>query len=306
VQTDFNLTGATQKPYQVVECRACRFRYLHPRPDAQELARFYAPDYAAYSLKLKPGDALSPEQVSLNRRFRRIALHRLRLLRRFRPPPWTGMRVLDVGCGNAAFLLELLRRHPVEAWGMDINPQSLAELAKLDGRLKLREGDLASSTLPQRYFDVVTLWHVLEHDGDPVGALRRAAGWLRPGGLLLAEVPNAGGLIARICGSSWLGWDLPRHLGHFAAPTLRRAAEQAARWAEVQVLHRYTLAPLTLSPLLASWIIRRRRRQGRSRMKRVAYHRLDGLPAVALRVVNGLEWLLGGNGLLLVARKMTG
>jgi Methyltransferase domain len=149
---------------------------------------------------------------------------------------------------------------------------------------------------------VITLWHVLEHDGDPVRSLRQIAEWLRPGGLLIAEVPNAAGMIARLCGSSWLGWDLPRHLVHFAPSTLRQAAVRAG-WTDVRVVRAYTLNPVAVSPLLASLAIRRRRRQGRTRMRRVPYHRLNGMTGVALRLVNGVEWLLGGNGLVLVARK---
>jgi 2-polyprenyl-3-methyl-5-hydroxy-6-metoxy-1,4-benzoquinol methylase len=253
-------------------------------------------------MQLVREDHATKEQASIRRRVQRIARQRLALLRRFQPLLGTGLRVLDIGCGNGGFLLELVRQRSVEAWGMDISAASLAPLAQLESRLRLVTGDLAHGQLPNRHFDVITLWHVLEHDADPVLALRRIAGWLRPGGLLLAEVPNAGGLIARLCGTSWLGWDLPRHLVHFTPDTLRRAACEAG-WKDVRVLRAYTMNPLALSPLLASLVIRRRQRQGRKRMKRVSYHRFDGLAGLALRLINGVERLLGGNGLLLVARK---
>ena len=118
------------------------------------------------------------------------------------------------------------RQHPVEAWGLDIGESSLAPLRQLDPRLRLVAGDLFNAELPAGYFDVITLWHVLEHTGDPVENLRRVGKLLKPGGLLLAEVPNSAGLIARICGPYWLGWDLPRHLVHFTPRTLRHAARR--------------------------------------------------------------------------------
>lgn len=287
-----------------MECTGCRFRYLQPRPDPDELAQFYQADYPAWALQIQSdGQAVNPEQESVTRRFRQVASQRLGLLDRFLARPWPGLRVLDVGCGNGAFLMELVRRHEAEAWGMDISGDSLTGLARLEPRLRLVTGDLTGARLPEAYFDVVTLWHVLEHDGDPVGSLRRALQWLRPGGLLLAEVPNAAGMIAQLCGRYWLGWDLPRHLVHFSAASLRRAASQAG-WPIVHVLRDYTLNPVSLSPLLASVAIWDRQRRGRRTMKRVTYHRWDhGWSKRLLQVVNAVERLLGGNGLVLVAAK---
>jgi len=76
-------------------------------------------------------------------------------------------------------------------------------------------------------FDVVTAFHVLEHVPDPVAMIQRMLGWLAPDGLLIVEVPNAGGLGARIFGKAWSGLELPRHLSHFSPETLTRAVEQA-------------------------------------------------------------------------------
>ena len=57
--------------------------------------------------------------------------------------------------------------------------------------------------------------------------VRRALEWLAPGGLLIIEVPNAGGLGGAIFGKAWSGLELPRHLSHFSPATLERAVEQA-------------------------------------------------------------------------------
>lgn len=304
VRADFNLTGATAC-HQVVECLHCGFRYLAPQPSPDELAAYYTADYPAHALEQRPGETPSPEQASLNRRFARVASRRLELLRRYLPERPGRLRVLDVGCGNGAFLLALLRWDGVEAWGLDVAEAALTNLGQLNGRVRRVAGDLHRAGLPRGYFDLITLWHSLEHDSDPVGVLRRAGELLRPGGRVLAEVPNAAGTIARLCGHSWLGWDLPRHLVHFGPGSLRRTAVLAGL-ENVQVLRQYTLDPLCLSPLLASLALWQRRRRRSRRMKRVAYHRWDGMGDVLLRVVNGVERLLGGNGLLLAARAPRG
>jgi 2-polyprenyl-3-methyl-5-hydroxy-6-metoxy-1,4-benzoquinol methylase len=300
METDFNITGATAKGYRVVECQACRLRYLSPQPTPDELAAFYQVDYPAYAGSSQADSTVTPEQASLSRRFTQIATARIDLMQRFVPGPWNGLRVLDVGYGNGAFLLGLLRQHPVEAWGLDIGDHVREQLLHLDPRPRLMVGDLHRARMPERYFDMITLWHVLEHDGNPVEALRRAGEMLRPGGVLLAEVPNSTGLIARLCGCNWIGWDLPRHLVHFSPRTLRAVAERAGLEGN-QVLQAYTLNPIILSPLLASLAIWYRRHRGRKRLKGVRYSRWDGLAGGFVRLVNVLENLLGGNGLLLVA-----
>jgi SAM-dependent methyltransferase len=306
VQTDYNLTGKTTRPWRVGECRGCALRYLDPAPGEEELAACYGEDYPAWSFgePAEPGSKRHARREaarrSLERRFARIAQHRLALVRRLAPAWPTPLRVLDVGCGTGAFLRTLSRVPGVEAWGQDVSPAGLRALAAGGAPCRLVGGRLAEADLPRNYFDLITLWHSLEHDGRPAELLRCVKGLLRPGGRAVAEVPHSTGGIARLCGACWLGWDLPRHLVHFSPVTLRRVARRAG-FVEVRVLPRYTLNPLTLSPLLASLALAWWRRRGRRR-KDVAYHQWDGVRGALLGLVHGLERALGGNGLLLVAR----
>jgi SAM-dependent methyltransferase len=178
----------------------------------------------------------------------------------------------------------------------------LARLARANPLpLRFVQGELSNSRLPSQYFDLITFWHSLEHHVDPVSALTQAKAYLRPGGFVVAEVPNSASLIAKIFGANWLGWDLPRHLVHFAPSTLRRVAKGAG-FATIRVLPRYTLNPIALSPILASLSIWHQRRRKHRRMRLPAYHRWDGAGRIALAAMNYLERLVGGNGLLLIGR----
>ncbi|NJP07736.1 MAG: class I SAM-dependent methyltransferase, partial [Chloroflexaceae bacterium] len=71
-------------------------------------------------------------------------------------------------------------------------------------------------------FDAVTMWDVLEHLHDPLASLREVRRIVRPGGLLFVRVPDAGSIMARLCGDYWSGYDLPRHMTMFTLPTLLR------------------------------------------------------------------------------------
>jgi len=88
-------------------------------------------------------------------------------------------------------------------------------------------GDILAAPFAPGAFDVVTAFHVLEHVPDPIAVVRRMLDWLAPGGRLIIEVPNAGGLGATLFSRSWLPLDLPRHLSHFMPESLARAVERA-------------------------------------------------------------------------------
>jgi SAM-dependent methyltransferase len=93
--------------------------------------------------------------------------------------------------------------------------------------IRVHAGDLLEAPFAPGEFDCVTAFHVLEHVPDPIRAVRRMLEWLAPGGLLVLEVPNAGGLGARLFGRAWSGLELPRHLSRFTPETLGATVARA-------------------------------------------------------------------------------
>ena len=109
--------------------------------------------------------------------------------------------------------------------GVEVDEAAAAKARRFSEEIHV--GDVLEAPFAPGRFDVVTAFHVLEHVPDPVAVLRRTLSWLAPGGLLIVEVPNAGGLGAAVFGRAWSGLELPRHLSHFTPETLTRAVEQA-------------------------------------------------------------------------------
>ena len=87
--------------------------------------------------------------------------------------------------------------------GVEVDEAAAGKARRFSPRV--HAGDLLAAPFAAGEFDCVTAFHVLEHVPDPVGAVRRMLGWLAPGGLLVIEVPNAGGLGARLFGRAWSG-----------------------------------------------------------------------------------------------------
>lgn len=76
-----------------------------------------------------------------------------------------------------------------------------------------------------RMFQIITMFDVIEHLADPVGALRAVRGRLAPGGMLFISTPNAGSLTARMMGRRWHHYDLTEHIALFSADNLIRLLE---------------------------------------------------------------------------------
>lgn len=200
--------------YDLLACRDCTCRFLDVPVDDAYYARAYgAADYYHEGARLGGLTALL-SAWSLRRKQRMI----LGLLSRKRP-----LELLDVGCGTGSFLASL-DSQKFHASGIDLN----VEAVRIAGTRGLTVRRQRIETLAPRdgQYDVVTLWHVLEHLPDPVAALTVLRGCLRDDGRLVMQVPNADGLGFRLGREDWFHLDSPRHLW---LPSRQSMAEAAAR-----------------------------------------------------------------------------
>ncbi len=145
---------------------------------------------------------------------------RARFAARLAPP---GGRVLDVGCGRGMFLEEMKRR------GFAVRgTEASADLAAhAPAGIPVDSREFAPGSFEPGSFELVSIWHVLEHLPAPHLALRAAREVLVPGGTLVVAVPNFGSLQARCGGEHWQHLELPRHRFHFTPDTLRARLEAA-------------------------------------------------------------------------------
>lgn len=198
--------------FQLVRCTGCGLIYLDPRPRLAEMARFYPDDYASYT-------ASSVEERSWLRRLdRKAGINSLcRAVGRVAKRPGC---ILDIGCATGNFLAGM-RTRGWETWGVEPN-HFAAGYARDQLQLDVREGTLEQATFPSGFFDVVTMWHVLEHVHDPRATLDEVSRILKPGGWLVITVPHLESWEARIFGPYWVGLDIPRHLFLFTRLVMRR------------------------------------------------------------------------------------
>ena len=194
--------------YELFRCGACGSAVTAGREVSDEAPLYGGGVYAApprlADLALEP--------------LRKIAIaDEIRLLREVPPPA----RVHEVGAGDGRLVRALVDRGYFATGSDAFAPVPVEAGGSAVGRARAEE------SLPAHVFDVVVAWHVLEHLPQPREALSAAVGALRPGGRLIASVPNLDSVQARIGGPKWFHEDVPRHAVHFTRRGLLQLFDRA-------------------------------------------------------------------------------
>lgn len=135
-----------------------------------------------------------------------------------------GLRLLDVGASNGAFVLAA-NEAGFTAEGIEINPMLAAWAWRMSGA-PICCGRFEDAGWPHGSFDVVTMHDVIEHFPSPGAVLLQIGQILRPGGLLVVDTPDAGHAEAREAGLGWKHIRPKEHLWYFSEETLGRLLER--------------------------------------------------------------------------------
>jgi len=217
LQTDgepiFPTRSRSGDEFQVIACN-CGVWYLWPRPDEEMLARAYTDDYYGSGGDRKKFVGWIEFLVD------HFRYARARRVQRYTQKG----RVLDIGCGNGAFLAALIAEG-YEAHGLEREGEAARRSEAVEG-LQLTTAPLTKDTFQPSAFDAVTLWHVFEHLPNPRAILATAVEILKPGGHLFLSMPNRDSWQARWFRADWFHLDPPRHLFIMGAAQLKRELSQ--------------------------------------------------------------------------------
>lgn len=213
-----DLTG---KPgnFSFVTCNQCGLAYQNPRVNVNHIVDYYDDEYIAHRKKRNWGmltwfynyamdkhdrqkDDLVSKYVSLD----------------------SASKVLDVGCGAGTFLLRVQEKYDAKISGVDFK-----DLTSLPGfeQIDFHCGLFYEQDWNEHRFDLVTMWHFLEHDYDPMRTLAVARDLLTEEGRLVIEVPRLDSKSFRLFGNRWAGLQAPQHTVLFDRKNLVRFVEKA-------------------------------------------------------------------------------
>jgi len=234
--------------WTLYQCHGCEGAYLDPRPTVESIARAYS-SYYTHEPEGEGDDApnafgrfkIASSNAYLNARYKfelspalswsrwavtavpRVRFKKDRLVRNLRLEH-RGARLLDIGCGNGAFV------RAARGWGWDaegVDPDPNAVTVGQQVGLPITVGSLPKLSYPRASFAAVTMSHSIEHLHDPVAGLHEVHRILQPGGTVWINTPNLGSRGYRIFGPNWRGLEPPRHLVLFTAASLMSALSRA-------------------------------------------------------------------------------
>lgn len=207
----------SKENFSLYECENCTLRITMNAPGLEEIGRYYqSEEYISHSNTSKGLINLLYQEV------RKITLSQKNRLIRSYYGQGSGS-LLDYGSGAGAFVAYMQKKNwrvvgvePAENARLIANSQFGIKLADLPEFYSLEAGQ----------FDVITLWHVLEHVHALTDTLLHLRRLLKPGGRMYIAVPNYTSLDASYFGRYWAAYDVPRHLYHFSPPAMRQLIEK--------------------------------------------------------------------------------
>ena len=203
---DFSVSGESfslllNEEYQILK--------THPQPTLDRLGSYYEfEDYISHT------DGKRTMFEKMYHFIKRKAIRdKVKLINSYQPIKG---RILDIGAGTGDFLLECKNQN----WDiLGIEPNDKAKGIALGKGIKF--GDTIEK-LESNSFDVITMWHVLEHVPDVEHQVAELKRLLKPSGTIIIAVPNFKSYDAKYYKEFWAAYDVPRHLWHFSKTAIEK------------------------------------------------------------------------------------
>ncbi|TDQ17072.1 methyltransferase family protein [Algoriphagus boseongensis] len=195
--------AVSKESFVICRCTNCNLLFTNPRPGQEEIGPYYEfPEYFSHDDESK---SLTQSIYNLVRK--RNIKNKIHLIESYvRKGTW-----LDYGCGTGE-LLYAAKENNWKVAGIEPNEKArgLAN-KKLGEKVKESLDEIKKS----KSFDVITLFHVLEHIHELRKTVKKLLNRLNSNGYIIIAVPNPESEDAKHYGKYWAGWDVPRHLYHF-------------------------------------------------------------------------------------------
>jgi len=197
--------------FHLVRCRVCELTRTFPLPHDEflfsaDISTYYGRDVNKF---------IPVVQKIRNEMMRSRARYYLSFI-----PDWVQVpKILDVGCAEGRLLNSFLE-YGCQCWGIE-HPSYPTQRFLDSDRIVYLQGDLEGIDLPEGAFDLIFLWHALEHMDDPQLIMSRLHKLLAPKGAIIVAVPNFSSMEARRFKQFWFHLDIPWHRYHFNERSIR-------------------------------------------------------------------------------------
>lgn len=194
----------THEDFHICECLNCGLLYTMPRPPKDKIGNYYKSEEYYSHQENKKG--------FIPKIYERVKTVNLKHKYKLATKGLGKGKLLDIGCGVGDFL------HKLEAHGWHCVGVEPSEDAKAIARKRTNAELLESvdlNRIPDNYFEVITMWHVLEHVDELKWQVEQLQRLISNEGRIVIAVPNFKSYDAQFYKEHWAAYDVPRHLNHF-------------------------------------------------------------------------------------------
>jgi len=204
----------TREPFELWTCNHCTYTTTHPFPPLSQLGKYYqSEEYLSHS---------ADQKGLINKIYKKLRNINLKQKYQHITKYAREGQLLDIGCGTGEFL-HFMQKNNWQVEGIEPNEQA-RKFAIEKYNLKVNDENQLKK-LADHSFDVITMWHVLEHVPDLNERITEVKRLLAPKGTIVIAVPNLHSPDAKKYGKFWAGLDVPRHLHHFSPTSFEALAK---------------------------------------------------------------------------------
>ena len=197
--------NSTEEFFNIAECKNCGYRFTSPRPKEKFIGKYYqSKNYISHNSTKK---GLINKIYHIVRKYQ--FYNKSQLIKKYSRT--SGKKILDIGCGTGDFL-KYMQNKKWEIDGIEKN-EGARKIAIKKNNIRINS-DLLSLKEKDKY-DVVTMWHVLEHIYYPQSYIKKIYKILKKDGVIIIAVPNCNSYDAKKYKENWVAYDLPIHVSHF-------------------------------------------------------------------------------------------
>ncbi len=202
----------SHETFKIIKCINCDFTLTYPRPEDSKLGDYYLSDnYISHS---NNATTLLDRVYLLARRFTLQWKVNL-MLKYYRSQ--NKINILDYGCGTGEFL-KSCKDAGFTISGVEPSVNARTKSSETN-EIKIQE---SIDGLEKQKFNIITMWHVLEHIPNFEEVIHKLKSKLTDDGLLFIAVPNHKSFDGKYYKNDWAGFDVPRHLWHFSSDTMKK------------------------------------------------------------------------------------
>lgn len=205
----------SQNTFDIVSCVTCHLLFTNPRPEAEQAGYFYkSENYISHS---------NTQKGFVNKLYHAVRNITLKQKTNLIQAYQQGTKnLLDIGCGNGHFL-HACQQRGWNTFGMELDPETAARAAVLT---KQSISPNLQMIPEETHFELISLWHVLEHVYEIDAYFEFFKKRLTPDGKLLLALPNSNSFDASYFNAFWAAYDVPRHIYHFNPETIQFVAKK--------------------------------------------------------------------------------